>query len=289
MTRILPFPLLFAAVSLFVLQPFAAGQDSTPLKSQTATANKFCPNCPAWQEKMKKKVGVEVSGIDFPFGELTVKKLETPEEDGKPKHEIELRCEYHFGTKPPFLSNIPYVNRLFKNVGISASDKDEACQGKSCSSKSCSTESCDTQSCDSESCSTKSCATTSCSTESCTTETCQGAPCDAKTCSEETCQKSWPTSSITWANRCQPSIGLAIAKTRLALTEFVPFSNPARVILARRKPARHQLATTQNHARTAAATVIAARAVLARRQRRNLRAPVARRRRTPAKPWPVLS
>ena len=96
-----------------------------------------------------KNIEIEVVGFELPFGGLTkVEEIEIKKDSqGKAKREIaiEVTCDCDI----PFLSNIPYVNRLFKNVGIdekrvvrgvpldfcTGNSDDACCSGKVCCDK----------------------------------------------------------------------------------------------------------------------------------------------------------
>ncbi|MGI9519115.1 MAG: hypothetical protein ACR2NP_18835 [Pirellulaceae bacterium] len=110
--------LVIAVVCLLPLSLNAVSAQEAPKCCEEVTIQD-CPNC--------RTLKFELVGIDFPFGHLSTKAKaktqECQEARDQKQVQIEVRCEA--GTGVPFSSNIPYVARLFKNVGISGCQQEE--------------------------------------------------------------------------------------------------------------------------------------------------------------------
>ncbi len=153
---------IVAAACLFPLSTNCVTAQESSKSCENGTRQ--CPNCQSRK--------FELAGIDFPVEDESAKSKSNscrPSTSDRKQISVQLSC----GTGVPFMSNIPYVARLFKNVGISRcdspADSGAMCEGATCEGATCEGATCD-QAC----------------TAGCCDGNCPGARCEGK-CSTVVC------------------------------------------------------------------------------------------------------
>ncbi len=132
-------PRLLSVVLMLVVSTMCLPSDWTVAQE----SKQKCKECPIAQtaNTHEFEFEFELPGIDFPLGiHFAVGHNETPGDQAKVEGCIEIECECLKTSGVPFLSNLPAMGELFKNVKLPshppfcAAAKTDSCDGQCCAS-----------------------------------------------------------------------------------------------------------------------------------------------------------